>query len=141
MGCETWLNPSILNNEIILLTYTLYRTDQCDGNGEMMSGVKNSINSQILSCSNNCELCSIKLVPPHGPPLIIIGVYCPPNRDTLYAEELCREITDIVNSHSNSFICCTGDFNVPDINWENESVEHYSYPISINQLSDSPDVS
>ena len=80
-----------------------------------MIGVKNSINSQILSSSDNCELCSVKLVPPHGRPLIIIGVYRPPNRDTLYAEELCREI---VNSNSNSFICCTGDFNVPDINWE-----------------------
>jgi len=66
-----------------------------------MIGVKNSINSQILSSSNNCELCSVKLVPSHGPPLIIIGVYHPPNRDTLYAKELCCEITDIINSNSN----------------------------------------
>jgi len=47
--------------------------------------------------------------------------------------ELCREITDIINSNSNSFICCTGDYNAPDINWENESIEHHNYPISINQ--------
>jgi len=61
--------------------------------------------------------------------------------DTLQTEELCHEITDIVNSNSNSFICRTGDFNVPDINWENESVERYSYISYFHQSSDSPDVS
>ena len=47
--------------------------------------------------------------------------------------ELCHEITNIVNRNPNSFICCTGDFNVPDINWDNESIESHNYLVSISQ--------
>ena len=44
-----------------------------------MIGIKNSINSQLLSSStcSSIELCSVKLNPLHGSPLIIIGVYHP----------------------------------------------------------------
>jgi len=98
-----------------------------------MIGVKCSINSQPIICSKSCELCSVKLDPPHGSPMIIIGVYHPPNRNTSHAMELCHEITNIVNRNPNSFICCTRDFNVPDINWDNESIESHNYPVSISQ--------
>jgi len=51
----------------------------------------------------------------------------------LWPVELCHEITNIVNRNPNSFTCCTGDFNVPDINWDNESIESHNYPVSITQ--------
>ena len=133
VGYETWLNPSVLDSEIIPTSYTLHQTDRHDGYGEVMIGVKHSINSQPIICSKSCKLCSIKLDPPHGSPMIIIGVYRPPSRNTSYTVELCHEITNIVNRNPNSFICCTGDFNVPDINWDNESIESHNYPVSISQ--------
>ena len=133
VGYETWLNPSILNSEIIPSSYTLYQTDRQDGYGGVMIGVKQSISSQLLNYNVSCELCSVKLELLHGSPLIIIGVYRPPNRDSIYTQKLCDEIMNIVNSNSNSFICCTGDFNTPDINWDNESVDSHNYPISISQ--------
>jgi len=44
------------------------------------------------------------LVPPYGPPLIIIGVYRPPNRDTFCAERLCHEMMSSTVTPTRSFV-------------------------------------
>jgi len=36
VGYETWLNPSVLDSEIIPTSYTLYRTDRHNGYGGVM---------------------------------------------------------------------------------------------------------
>ena len=41
---------------------------------------------------------------------------------TLYAQNLCNAINDISVRNPNSFICCAEDFNLPDIDWDIESV-------------------
>jgi len=63
-------------------------------------------------------------------------IYRPPNRDIPYAEDLCSTICHIVSKHPNSFICCLGDFNLPDVDWNTESIFSYKYiyPLPINQL-------
>ena len=133
MACETWLNQSILNNEIIPSDYKLYRCDRNDGYGSIFISVKGQINSQLIQCSASCEICAVKLHLTESQPLIIIGAYRPPNRDTLYAQNLCNAINDISVRNPNSFICCTGDFNLPDIDWDIESVSRHRYPLGINQ--------
>ena len=65
--------------------------------------------------------------------LIIIGAYRPPNRDISFIQHLYDTVTDISIRHPHSFIWCAGDFNVPDINWDTESVLSYRYPLTINQ--------
>ena len=133
MACETWLNQSILNNEIIPSDYKLYRCDRDDGYGGIFISVKSQINSQLIQCSASCEICAVKLHLTESQPLIIIGAYRPPNRDTLYAQNLYNAISDISVRNPNSFICCTGDFNLPDIDWDIESVSRHRYPLGINQ--------
>ena len=41
--------------------------------------------------------------------------------------------TKFILKYPNSFICCTGDLNLPDIDWNSESIFSYRYPLSINQ--------
>jgi len=65
--------------------------------------------------------------------LTIIGAYRPLDRDTFYALNLFDTITDISARNPNSFICCAGDFNLLDIDWDTESVSSYRYPLAINQ--------
>jgi len=65
--------------------------------------------------------------------MIIIGAYRPPNRDTLYAQNLFDTITDLSARNPNLFIYCVGDFNLLDIDWDTESVSSYRYPLVINQ--------
>jgi len=48
IACETWLNQSILNSEIIPSDYKLYRCDRDDSYGGVFIAVKSSINSQLV---------------------------------------------------------------------------------------------
>ena len=133
VGCEAWLTPNVFDNEIILPSYKLYRTDCIDGYGGVLVGVRTNINSQQICTSDSCELNTVKAHLSSGQFLIIMGAYRPPNRDILYHQTLCDIITRVTESHPNSIICCAGDLNLPDIDWSSKSVSGYRYPLAINQ--------
>jgi len=61
VACETWLDQSVANNEIIPPDYKLYRRDCDDDYGCIFISVKNKINSQLVQCSVSCEMCAVKL--------------------------------------------------------------------------------
>ena len=48
VACETWLDQSIKDNEIILTNYKLYHHDCSDGYGGVFIAVNNTINRQPL---------------------------------------------------------------------------------------------
>ena len=133
VACETWLNQSIANNEFISPNYKMYRLDRNDGYGGIFISVKSNFSSQLIQYGESCELCAVKLRLTGCASMIIIGAYRPPNRDITYMQYLCDTITDISIRCPHSFICCAGDFNVPDISWATESVSSYRYPLLINQ--------
>ena len=41
---------------------------------------------------------------------------------------------DVVSKHPEAIVYCTGDFNLPDINWEDDSISAHRYPFVINEL-------
>ena len=47
---------------------------------------------------------------------------------------LCQIIAEKHNTHKNAVIWITGDFNLPDINWNFNSVTNNSYPLDISIL-------
>ena len=57
VACETWLDQSVTDNEIIPSGYKLYRRDRDDGYGGILISVKDKIDSQIIECNISCELC------------------------------------------------------------------------------------
>ena len=117
---------------IISLLYKMYRLDRNDGYGGIFISVKSNFSSQLIQYGESCELCAVKLRLTGCASMIIIGAYRPPNRDITYMQYLCDTITDISIRCPHSFICCAGDFNVPDISWATESVSSYRYPLLIN---------
>ena len=57
LGCETWLNETILNSEILPCSYTAYQNDHDDGYGGTLIGIKsNDIHSTLavnfVYCTN-----------------------------------------------------------------------------------------
>ena len=50
-----------------------------------------------------------------------------------YFQCLCSILEEITLSHPNSTIRITGDFNLPDINWTNLTIDRYNYSIRLNQ--------
>ena len=65
---------------------------------------------------------------------MVINAYRLPNRDAKYQQELCDCIYEIVKRYPNSLIFCAGDFNLPDIDWTNNSIVNHQYPLDINQF-------
>ena len=61
VGCETWLKPSILDNEIFPQNYNLFRTDRSDGFGGVLIGTKMHLNSELIHVSSSCEICVVKI--------------------------------------------------------------------------------
>ena len=54
--------------------------------------------------------------------IIICCAYRPPEADQAYADLLSNDISSIVKKHKASPHWIGGDFNLPDINWETNSI-------------------
>ena len=67
--------------------------------------------------------------------LLLICAYRPPKHDVSYQSNLCNYIIAMTKKYPNAKIFCTGDFNLPDINWETESICGHRYPCIINDLA------
>ena len=132
LGCETWLNDSVLNNEILPPSYRLYRNDRSDGYGGVMIGVKSNLDSQLLDTQPNLETCIVSVHLTDGKQLILICAYRPPSSDSTYFKNLSDLITETVSKYPGAIICCGGDFNLPDVDWSNESIVGHRYPHCVN---------
>ena len=61
IGCETWLNSTVFDTEILPENYKVYRKGQADGNGGVLIGVKDTFPSSLISISIDTELCAAKI--------------------------------------------------------------------------------
>ena len=62
-------------------------------------------------------------------------MYRPPSIDSTSFNDLCNYVIDITQTYPNAIICCSGDFNIPDIDWTDESILGHRYPQSISELA------
>ena len=124
-----------MDNEILPPNYKIYRCDRADGYGGILVGVTNNILSVSLDAPLGLEVCSVILKLSNNINVLSICAYRSPSTDKAYQTNLCNYITDVVNQHPNDIVCCCGDFNLPDIDWENGSVSSHRYPVEINELA------
>ena len=61
LGCETWLNQSILNSEISPTSYTVYQNNHDDGYGGVLIGIKSNLESQLLDIHPTLEICVVSV--------------------------------------------------------------------------------
>jgi len=119
IGTESWLkgikpgkNPSkdaIKSSEIFPENYTSFRNDRGTLGGGVFVLVHNSIiGTEQPKYVTNCEIEWVKYYMPHR------------NKKSL--EELEKAIDKITEENKNSNIILAGDFNCPDIDWNNLSI-------------------
>ena len=129
---ETWLSQKVLNSEFIQ-DFEVYRKDRATGYGGVLIAVKKDIISQELATDSPCEIVCCKIELFKTKPLIICSVYRPPSSDIDYSINLCNSLRDIAKYNPNSTIWVAGDLNLPDINWEQDTVVNHQYPIALNE--------
>ena len=80
IGCETWLKPTITDNEVLPTGYKIHRKDRIDGYGGVLIGIRNIYAFEPLTINAKCEMCAVCVSSPSGhiDSLILISFYRPP---------------------------------------------------------------
>ena len=134
IGCETWLKPTIRNEEIAPPGYNVYRRDREDNYGGVMIAVKSCFISSEVEMDTHSELVAVQVDQlSKSPPLIISSLYRQPNRNIDHTSKLCNDIRNLVRKHKSSTIWIGGDANVPDIDWNTDTITGNRYPKDINE--------
>ena len=110
------------------------RKDRADGYGGVLLAVKNDIDfCEIETADTDSVFIKTKL---ENNNIVIIGsIYRPPSSDIKYTENMCKQIEGIVNSNKNAAILIGGDLNLPDVDWNSNSINGNQYLKAINQCT------
>ena len=66
--------------------------------------------------------------------MLVGAFYRPPDKtDEDYLNKVKEEISTIKEKHRRDIFVIGGDFNLPDINWEEQTIINRQYPIKTNQ--------
>jgi hypothetical protein len=120
------LTLDIQNNEIFPTCYTIYRKDRTPGNKKCGGGAFLMIRSNLVSIElkeldTNCEIvwAQIQL---KGNKFLNVGSFCcPDHTDDKYLDELRSSLSRICSKSHHTWL--GGDFNLPDIIWDTESIK------------------
>lgn len=122
---ETWLDKSILDNEILCSSYQTFRVDRSHltsskkSGGGVLIAIKNCYNSKIIALPSTCVemVCVTTLL--NGFHLFTVCIYIPPKMSSELYDQCTVNIKYIVSvMKPNDRLVLIGDFNLPDIEWE-----------------------
>jgi hypothetical protein len=137
IGTETWLDPTFRSSEIFhdYYLYDIERRDRPkDPHGEVLIAAKKQLQLGNITKSKDIELItgSVSL---EGKKKMLVGAfYCPPDKtDKDYLNKVKEEISTIKDKYRRDIFVIGGDFNLPDINWEEQTIINRQYPIKTNQ--------
>ena len=136
IGSETWLHQGFYEREVLPMGYHFVaRRDRHESHyGGVMIAAKDDILGTQLSIDTQTEFCAAVFECPDKQPLIIGSMYRPPSSDQQYMEELSRVITDIHQTHTRATLWIAGDANLPDIDWEANTIVGHNYTARTNQI-------
>ena len=118
---ESWIKPHITNAQLDIENFNIYRADRVlSKNGGTLLYINNDIFID-LSCVYDDDTCSGIICLSKKSRCIIACVYRPPSSNELSFSNLLLFINNFVESHNSSkfHIFIFGDFNFPQICWEN----------------------
>ena len=145
-GTETWLTGNIKNSELDLNSYDIHRRDRIvkgnknkrkkktGGHGGVFICVKKQYKSILVHEGKKSETVFVKINTPRKPPLILCCAYRAPKLKFEECQDICEEISEIKSKFPKSIFWLCGDFNLPDIDWEQNKIIGHQYSSSINQL-------
>ncbi|CAG2204419.1 unnamed protein product [Mytilus edulis] len=121
LGTETWLDDTISSSEILSndLDYNIQRRDRpTDRHGGVLIAAKKHLQLHNVYKSKNIEMIS-GVITTNSKKITLASYYRPPNRtDNEYLEYTQDEFNRLKNSTKKNILIIGGDFNIPDINWE-----------------------
>ena len=114
--CETWLNNTILNGEL-LQGYNLFRKDRT---GKIGGGALVAIKSELEALHRpdlerpDCELVVVQIKSLNSKPVILYTFYRPPNS----THNSLNELNDSLQSNvEKDYVVVVGDFNLSELRW------------------------
>ena len=128
IGTETKLKPDILDSEIFLYSYNVFRRDRIsnDGGGVLIA-VKSNIATTIHFVSTDCEKIWVEIHDQNSSFSMFVGCfYRAPGSPILKLHELGKSLEEIIQIAKNHTFILGGDFNLPGIDcdlWSDKSGE------------------
>ena len=126
VGSETHLNNSIKNSEFLPPGFLAKRKDRDDGYGGVIIMYRDTIKANEIT-HDTAEIVSLK-IETYQKPVIISACYRSMNNSNEKNKQLSAEITGLGSKYKNSHIWIGGDFNLPDIDWSNNTISSHQYP-------------
>ena len=102
--------------------------------GGVLIAIKDNINVTENDLETDTEFTAAVFECPGKNTLVIGAINRPPKSDQLYAEEICNRISNLHRSYPKATIWIAGDANLPDIDWESNTIAGNRNPVSINQV-------
>ena len=132
-GTESWLNSNIKSSEVFPENFTAYRKDRSRLGGGVFTLVRNElISSEEKDLDCDCEIIWTRIKLQNSKDLIIGNFYMP-HRSDKDLNELEKALLCLSGKPNQKHTILTGDFNCPDVEWENGIVRPSSPDRSVQQ--------
>ena len=119
IGCESHLDDSFSSREIFPSQYAVMRKDRCIGGGGVFLALKSHLTFvEEPSFHGNAEMVWVKLCLNKSKPIYVCSLYRPPGSSPEPLFELNDILTTIHESSVSPEILLAGDFNLPDLRFE-----------------------
>ena len=134
-GTESHVDSDHFTSEIFPTTHDYFRKDRDKFGGGVFIGVKKDLLAmQDDSMNADCESIWVKIVFAGKQPLHIGSFYRPTNSDPIPLVKLDESLKKLTGKATLPNIILAGDFNAPDINWENNTInKNPQYGVKLNQ--------
>ena len=133
---ETWLNNTIIDNEIELINYCLYRKDReiRRGGGIAVYINKTRLISELIDYDTDLEVCVLKIKQFRVKSFNIAVIYRPPDS----SHEFYENYSKLIGDFSNEELIIIGDFNIDLLNNENHNFIKLNRDKGLIQLLSEP---
>lgn len=137
LGTETWLDEKLGTAEILpsYLGYDVHRHDRStDPHGGVLIAAKRELQLSDITRSKETEMISGSVQLSKRKKLIVAAFYRPPIRtDEAYTTAATTEFFTLKDKAGKNILIIGGDYNLPDIDWEDTSIVRHQYPERMNR--------
>ena len=137
IGNESWLNSTIKSGEVFPDGFNSYRRDRpdCKGGGVFILESQQYDSHQpeelIVDSSSDCGVIWVKVKVKGTSDLYIGSFYRPPDKNNPEYLQQLHSLLNRIPTDKGAHLWLGGDFNLRDINWEDESVSQYASDSSV----------
>lgn len=129
IASETWLKPEIKESEVLPDSYHFVARKDRPGSAHGGTAIiaRSNIDAVEVDTNTNTEFVAAAFSCKNLKKTLIIGsLYRPTNNNSEYTDDLCKAISNLYSSFKDHIIWIGGDANLPDIDWQNDSIQGHN---------------